>query len=110
MTKAMLKQLAPKARMPPSPKSRAWMKSATLTAMQAAQGPSSAATRVPPTAWPVVPPGRGTLNIMMRKEKAAPMPRSGICARETSACTFRTETAQTGTIAAPMTAQVAGLR
>jgi hypothetical protein len=47
---------------------------------------------------------------MMRKEKAAPMPRRGSLAVSTSALTFFTEMAQTGTMAAPRTAQVAGLR
>jgi hypothetical protein len=65
----MLKQFAPKERMPPSPKSRAWMRRAMVIEIQAAWGPRRAARRVPPTACPVVPPGRGTLNIIRRKEK-----------------------------------------
>ncbi len=68
MTKAMLKQLAPKARTPPSPKNRAWMARATLTAITAAHGPSMTATSTPPTAWAVVPSGIGTLNIITRKQ------------------------------------------
>ena len=101
MTKAMLKQLAPKERMPPSPKSRAWMRRATEIEMQAAQGPRRTAMRVPPTACPVVPPGRGTLNIMMRKEKAAPMPRRGIFSLGRSLADLPDETAQTGTHGPP---------
>ena len=73
----MLKQLAPKASTPPSPKITACSSRATDTARQAALGPKSRAISVPPTAWPVVPPTRGTLNIMARKEKAAPAPSRG---------------------------------
>ncbi len=51
---------------------------AAETAIIAAQGPMSTAMSVAPTAWPVVPPGRGTLNIMMAKEKAEKMERTGI--------------------------------
>ena len=42
----MLKQLAKIARTPPSPKNRAWMISATLTAMTAAHGPRTIAISV----------------------------------------------------------------
>ncbi len=45
----MLNALTKMARTPPSPKNSAWMMSATLTAMMAAQGPSTTAIRVPPT-------------------------------------------------------------
>ena len=45
----MLKQLAPIAVMPPSPKNSAWMISATEVEMTAAQGPSTIAVSVPPT-------------------------------------------------------------
>ena len=71
MTTPMLKQLAPIAVIPPSPKNRAWMMSAIDTARPPISGPSRMAARVAPTAWPVVPPGSGTLNIMMMNEKAA---------------------------------------
>ena len=67
----MLKQLAPSAIRPPSPKKRAWMPRTTEMPMTAAQGPRVMARRVPPTACPVVPPGRGILNIISTKEKAA---------------------------------------
>ena len=43
----MFRQLAKIARMPPSPKKSAWMMSATLTAITAAQGPSTIAMSVP---------------------------------------------------------------
>ena len=76
---AILKQFAPNARIPPSPKRRACISRAIETAMHPAAGlPVSMAIRVPPTACPVVPPGSGTLNIIPRNEKAAPIPRSGI--------------------------------
>ena len=106
----MLKQFAPKARMPPSPKKTACTSKATLMPRHADQGPKRMAMSVPPTAWPVVPPGRGMLNIIARKTKAAPMPKSGrrscgICSR-----TFFTAMSQTGTMTAPTTAQVSGLR
>ena len=48
-----------------------------LTAITAAHGPSSTATRTAPTAWAVVPSGIGTLNIITRKQYAAPTARSG---------------------------------
>jgi hypothetical protein len=106
----MLKQLAPKDSMPPSPKSRACTSRATDTEMQAEYGPIKMAIRVPPTACPVVPPNRGTLNIIIKKDSAANMPSWGIFALLISFLTFFTETAQTGTIAAAITAQVDGLR
>jgi hypothetical protein len=45
--------------------------------MVAAHGPSSTAIRVAPIACAVVPSGIGTLNIMIRKLKAAPTATSG---------------------------------
>jgi hypothetical protein len=56
---------------PPSPNGSAWNANATVTAITAAQGPSSMATKAPPTACAVVPSGIGTLNIMMRRQTAA---------------------------------------
>ena len=41
-----------------------------------------------PAACPVVPPGSGTLNIIPRNEKAAPIPRSGILTFGISVLTF----------------------
>ena len=63
----MLKALAPNASTPPSPKNRAWIRRATLTAMTAAQGPSRMAMSTAPTAWAVVPSGIGTFSIITRK-------------------------------------------
>ena len=86
------------------------MARATLTAMMAASGPSSTATSRPPTAWAVVPSGMGTLSIITRKQKAAPMAIRGTSRRLTFFLTRRAETVQTGTMAAAPTAQVCGLR
>jgi hypothetical protein len=47
------------------------------TATIAAYGPSRTATSTAPTGWAVVPSGTGTLNIMLRKQYAAPTARSG---------------------------------
>ena len=73
----ILRQLAPIAVMPPSPKKRAWMNSATDVAITAAHGPSTMAMSVPPTAWAVVPPGTGTLNIMIAKLNAEKIASNG---------------------------------
>jgi len=67
----MLKQFAPMAVTPPSPKNSACTTSATDTASIAAQGPITTVARPIPVAWPVVPPGSGRLNIMMTNESAA---------------------------------------
>ena len=68
MTSAMLKQFAPNASTPPSPKNNAWIPNAVLTATTAAHGPSTTATSTAPTACAVVPSGIGTLNIITRKQ------------------------------------------
>ena len=68
MTKAMLKQLTPYERTPPSPKNNAWIASAVDTAMIAAHGPRMTAISTAPTAWAVVPSGTGTLNIITKNE------------------------------------------
>ena len=48
--KAILKQFAPKARIPPSPNNNAWISSAIVTAIQPADGlPVRIAINVPPT-------------------------------------------------------------
>ena len=73
----MLKQLAKMASTPPSPKNSAWMISATLTVITAAAGPSTIAASVPPTPCAVVPPGTGTLNIMIVKVNAEKIASSG---------------------------------
>src|SRR6202142_4444534 len=73
----MLKQLAPRVLMPPSPKNSAWMASAIGTARVAPDGPSTMAAMVTPSAWPVVPPGSGKLNIITTNAKAAKTEMSG---------------------------------
>src|SRR5579871_327343 len=73
----MLKQFAPSAVTPPSPKNTAWIARATEIARMEAQGPSTIAATPIPTACPVVPPGNGKLNIITTKEKAANNEMSG---------------------------------
>ena len=77
-TIAMLKQFAPIAVIPPSPKKTAWIINATEMATMDAHGPSTMLATPMPTACPVVPPGSGRLNIMMTKENAAKTERRGI--------------------------------
>ena len=63
-----------------------------------------------PTAWPVVPPGNGKLNIMMMKQKAANSPNKG-AARVFKVLLARLRAVyQKGVAAAYITAQVEGLR
>ena len=85
----MLKQLAPMAVIPPSPKNSAWMNKATDTATMEAQGPSTMAATPMPTACPVVPPGRGRLNIMITKENAAKTETNGTMRVFSAAFSFR---------------------
>ena len=89
------------ARMPPSPKNNAWMISAALTTMIAAHGPSTIATSVPPTPCAVVPPGTGTLNIMIVKHSAAKMASSGTVRLSRTFLTFWVAMAHTGTVRDP---------
>ena len=106
---AMLKQLAKMARTPPSPKNRAWMISATLTAMTAAQGPRTIATSVPPTPWAVVPPGTGMLNIMIVKLNAEKIASSGTVRLFRTALTRCVAIAHAGTVTTPMPSEKIGL-
>ena len=48
----------------------------------APDGPSTIAAMVTPSAWPVVPPGSGRLNIITTNEKAAKTEISGMTRRE----------------------------
>ena len=66
----MLKQFAPKVVIPPSPKNTAWISSAMDNESMEAHGPSARVAAPTPSACPVVPPGSGTLNIMMTKQNA----------------------------------------
>ena len=86
------------------------MARAMVTQIIAAQGPSTTASRPPPTAWAVVPSGMGTLYIMMVKEKAAPMAISGTYLDLSRIFTFLTATDQAGTMAAPNAMHVEGLK
>src|ERR1700733_14754778 len=106
----MLKQLAPSAVMPPSPKNTACMVRAIEMATMAAHGPRMMAATPIPTAWPVVPPGSGRLNIMTTKEKAAKTDSSGIM--RVCKAAFRRLRAiyQKGAATAKRFAQVEGLR
>ena len=106
----MLKQLKPKVVIPPSPNSSAWMARAMEVQMQAAQGPRITARTPLPTAWAVVPPGIGTLNIISTKEKAAPITISGISLVLRAAFTLLTAVAQNGIMIAYPITQVTGLR
>ena len=106
----MLKQLMRIARTPPSPKNRAWMTSATLTAMTAAHGPRIVATRTPPTPCAVVPPGTGTLNIMIVKVSAEKIARSGIVRLFRTVLTRCVATPMTGSVTNPAPTEMMGLR
>ena len=76
-TTAMLKQFAPIAVMPPSPKKNAWMTSAIEMARIDAHGPSTTAASPRRPRGPVVPPGSGMLNIITTNENAAKSESSG---------------------------------
>ena len=106
----MLKQLAPIAVMPPSPKKIAWMAKAMEMARMDAQGPRTMAAMATPTACPVVPPGRGRLNIIMMKEKAAKTESKGTMRVWTRRSTRRSEVYQKGADPAYSATQVDGLR
>jgi len=106
----MLKQFAPNASTPPSPKKSAWIARATLTATTAAHGPRSIAISTAPTACAVVPSGIGTLNIITKKLYAAPSARSGTDRLVTTLRTRFPAVVHTGTIAAAMTPHVSGDR
>src|SRR5579862_395271 len=110
MTNAILKVFAPYASTPPSPKNNAWINNAVLTAITAAQGPSTTAIRTAPTACAVVPSGIGTLNIITRNAYAAPSASSGTKRFFTIFFTRRVAVTHTGTIATPNVPQVSGLR
>jgi hypothetical protein len=109
-TIAILKQFAPMAVIPPSPKKIAWIDNATEMANMEAQGPSTMLATPIPTAWPVVPPGSGRLNIMMTKENAANTDSRGIIRVFNIFFTRLRATIQKGTAAPNRPAQVDGLK
>src|SRR5512139_2056024 len=96
MVKAMFRQLAPMAVTPPSAKRRAWMIRAMLMASAAPHGPTAMAIKTPPTAWPVVAAGNGTLNIITTKLNAAEMASKGARFAASVALTFLAATPQSG--------------
>src|SRR5579871_4170615 len=106
----MLKQFAPSAVTPPSPKNTAWIARATEIARMEAQGPSTIAATPIPTACPVVPPGNGKLNIITTKEKAANNEMSGNRRACRADSTRFSAIYQNGVAAAANVAQVEGLR
>src|SRR3990172_9561877 len=110
ITNAMLRQFAPIAVTPPSPNRRAWMTRAMLIESVAPHGPTAIAIRTPPTACPVLPPGRGRLNIITRKENAAEMARRGALRASRLSRTLRAAIAQRGAQAAYAAAYVGGPR
>src|SRR5215510_11287243 len=105
----MLKEFAPNVVIPPSPKNSAWMNSATEIDMIAPQGPRTIAAIPTPTAWPVVPPGSGTLNIMITNAKAANTESDGINRALNCRLHRRTATYQNGIAPQYIAAQVEGL-
>ena len=68
------------------------------------------AASAPPTACPVVPPGSGTLNIMMTKEKAANRAISGTLRADIRSRRLRALRAQNGNTSKNMITAVRGLR
>src|SRR4030067_112383 len=110
ITNAMFTQFAPIAVTPPSPNRRAWMTRAMLIESIAPQGPTTIAIRTPPTACPVLPPGRGMLNIITRKENAAEMARRGALRASRLSRTLRAAIAQRGAQAAYAAMYVGGPR
>jgi hypothetical protein len=75
-----------------------------------AQGPRTILAIATPTAWPVVPPGSGRLNIITTKEKAANSESNGISFVVSRRFNRRSETYQNGAELAYNAAQVAGLK
>jgi hypothetical protein len=63
-----------------------------------------------PTAWPVVPPGKGRLNIMTVNEKAENTASAGIVREDKTFLTVRSAPYQNGADATYKVAQVDGLR
>jgi hypothetical protein len=73
------------------------------------QGPNTMVAIPTPTAWPVVPPGNGTLNIIITKENAANTESCGISRAFNFRLQRRTATYQNGIAPQYITAQVDGL-
>ena len=107
---AMLKQFAPNAVTPPSPKNSAWISSATDTASIDPHGPNTIVAMPMPTAWPVVPPGNGKLNIIITNENAEKTASSGTRRVFSRRRTRWSAIYQNGAAATYKVAQVDGLR
>lgn len=75
-----------------------------------AHGPSTMLATPIPTAWPVVPPGSGKLNIMMTNEKAANTESRGIIRVFNMRRTRLSATTQNGLAAPNNATQVDGLK
>src|SRR5208337_5343614 len=86
------------------------MARAMVTQIMVAHGPSTTASSPPPTAWAEVPPGMGTLYIIMVKEKAAPMAIKGTYLDLSQFLTFRAAATQAGIMTRPKLTQVEGLK
>src|SRR5271157_356569 len=78
--------------------------------MAAAHGPRTTAINVPPIACAVVPPGTGTLNIMMVKLSAEKIASSGTVRLLRTFLTFWVATAHTGTVGTASANETAGAR
>jgi hypothetical protein len=76
----------------------------------APQGPTAMAIRTPPTACPVVPPGRGMLNIITRKPNAAEIASSGVRRADSFSRNRRAAIAHSGAQAAYAARYVGGPR
>ena len=74
---AMLKMFAPSAVTPPSWNKKHCTISTVVTTTTAALGPSNAATSMPPTRWPEVPPATGKFTICAANKNAAARPSNG---------------------------------
>jgi hypothetical protein len=79
-------------------------------AITAISGPRTMAARAAPTACPVVPPGRGILNIMITKEKAAIKAIKGTLRALMVLRIFLTPITQNGKVTSNITKLVEGLR
>ena len=103
---AMLKIFAPSAVTPPSWNRKHCTISTVVTTTTAALGPSSAATSVPPTRWPDVPPATGKFTICAANKNAADRPSSGAFRAGSSRRTWRNARPTPAADSAALTAAV----
>src|SRR5665648_471083 len=83
---------------------------AVETPIMAAQGPRRIAKSVPPTACAVVPSGIGTLNIIIVKEKAAPIESNGMFLAFSVPDAFLADAIAKAPLTIPRITSVCGLR